>query len=116
MFGLSQSLYDEVTSTLASAGREDLVMRLEEAFRAEETLTSKQAADLLGVSSANTVKNWLKGGHFPGAFRTRGGHWRFLRSEVLAVRSRMNELRKNNRRRELAPPDAEGDEDAPPLL
>lgn len=35
-------------------------------------LTSKQAATLLGVSSANTVKNWLEGGWFPGAFQTAG--------------------------------------------
>ncbi len=116
MLALSQSLYDEVTSTLTSAGREDLVVRLEKALRAQETGTSKQAADLLGVSSPNTVKNWLGGGHFPGAFRTEGGHWRFLRSEVLAVSERMNELRDKNRRRDIAPRDADGDEDAPPLL
>ncbi|MBW1688437.1 MAG: helix-turn-helix domain-containing protein [Deltaproteobacteria bacterium] len=116
MHALSQSLYDELTSTLESAGRGDLVARLDDALRAKETLTSKQAAELLGVSSANTVKNWLKGGHFPGAFQTPGGHWRFLRAEVLAVRDRMNELRDKNRRRDLSPPDVEGAEDGPPLL
>ncbi len=103
MLALSQALYDEVTATLASAGRGDLAKRLDQELRAKETLTSKQAAELLGVASANTVKNWLKGGHFPGAFRTKGGHWRFLRSEVLAVRERMVELRERNLRQDLAP-------------
>ncbi len=115
MHALSQSLFDEVSSTLASAGRGDLVARLEEALRDKETMTSKQAAEFLGMSSANTVKNWLKGGHFPGAFQTPGGHWRFLRAEVLAVKERMSDLRDKNRRKDLSPAD---DEDAgdPPLL
>ncbi len=116
MLALSQTLYDEVTATLSSAGRSDLATRLEQELRAKDTLTSKQAAELLGVSSANTVKNWLKGGHFPGAFRTQGGHWRFLRSDVLAVRERMTELRERNQRQDLAPPDTEDREVEPPLL
>lgn len=116
MPGLSQTLYDDVTETLSSAGRGDLVKRLERELRAKETLTSTQAADVLGVSSANTVKNWLKGGHFPGAFKTSGGHWRFLRSEVLAVRERMADLRLRNERRDLVPPDSDGGEAEPPLL
>ncbi len=116
MLALSQSLYNEVTATLALAGRDDLAKRLDWELRKKETLTSKQAANLLGVSSANTVKNWLKGGQFPGAFKTSGGHWRFLRGEVLAVRERMAELRERNQRQELAPPDAEGHEVEPPLL
>ncbi len=116
MLALSQALYDEVTATLTSVGRGDLAKRLEQELRAKEALTSTQAAELLGVASANTVKNWLKGGHFPGAFRTKGGHWRFPRSEVLAVRERMAGLRKRNLQQHLAPDDPEGQEVEPPLL
>lgn len=112
MNALPQPLYDDLTSALAASGRQDLVRRLE-AHRPRETLTSGQAAALLGVSSANTVKNWLEAGHFPGAFKTAGGHWRFYRDEVEAVKSRMDELREKNRRGDLTPPDT-GDEDYPP--
>lgn len=68
-------------------------------------LTSKQAATLLGVSSANTVKNWLEGGWFPGAFQTAGGHWRFPLEDVEAVSSRLESLRDRNNRRDLTPMD-----------
>jgi excisionase family DNA binding protein len=113
MTAMPQPLYDELTAALTAAHRLDLVERLR-ALWEDEALTSKQAASLLGVSSANTVKNWLEGGWFPGAYRTPGGHWRFLRSEVLAARERMEELRDRNARRDLAPPDV--DEDELPLL
>ena len=114
MNALPQPLHDEVTAALTAAERLDLVERLQ-ALREDEVITSKQAASLLGVSSANTVKNWLEGGWFPGAFRTPGGHWRFQRSEVLAARERMEDLRGKNARRDLTPPDTE-DEDELPLL
>ncbi len=126
----------EIGSTLASAGREDLVeeiqalgdnhqqvlRELEELTRrlsamkdARAVLTSTEAAKELGVSSPNTVKNWLEGGFFPGAFRTKGGHWRFPRDEVIAVKRRMAELRTRNTQRDLLPPDAD-DAEEPPLL
>ena len=75
------------------------------AVSAAAPLTSKQAATLLGVSSANTVKNWLEGGWFPGAFQTPGGHWRFPLDDVEAVRSRLESLRDRNSRRDLTPVD-----------
>lgn len=116
---MSEPLYNEVAEVLTLAGRKDLAARLYEVYQAlgsDEVLTSTQAAALLGVSSVNTVKNWLTGGHFPGATRTPGGHWRFVRSEVLAVRERMSELRARNARGDLSPPDVDGREDEPPLL
>jgi excisionase family DNA binding protein len=112
---LPQALYDDVTAALAASGRKDLVRRLE-AHRPREALTSSQAAALLGVSSANTVKNWLEGGNFPGAFKTAGGHWRFYRDEVEAAKSRMDELREKNRRGDLTPPDGGDEDDLPPPL
>jgi excisionase family DNA binding protein len=77
-------------------------------------LTSTQAAKVLGVSSPNTVKNWLEGGEFPGAFKTRGGHWRFLRLEVEAVKSRLDNLSYRNLQRDLTPLDVD-DDFVPPL-
>jgi excisionase family DNA binding protein len=114
MSAISPALLDDVTAVLRDAGRIDLVERLMATAQAD-ALTSKQAASLLGVASANTVKNWLEGGHFPGAFKTPGGHWRFPREEVEAVKLRLEELRERNRRRDLMP--AEGEEESvhPPL-
>lgn len=85
-----------------------------------DPLTAPAAAKLLGVSSPNTVKNWLEGGHFPGAYRTMGGskmggHWRFPRADVLAVKARMEALREKNRAGDLSPPDCDDDFDPPAL-
>ncbi|MFN4864711.1 MAG: helix-turn-helix domain-containing protein [Cyanobium sp.] len=96
MNAISPALLHDVTAALRDAGRSDLVERLVASTQAD-TLTSTQAASLLGVASANTVKNWLEGGFFPGAFQTPGGHWRFPREEVEAVKIRMEELRDRNR-------------------
>lgn len=111
---LTAALYSEVTDALAKAGRRDLVERLA-ALAPQETLTSAQAAKLLGLLSPNTVKNWLAGGYFPGAFQTPGGHWRFPLHEVEAVKHRMEQLRDLNRRGDLAPRDSD-DDSTPPLL
>ena len=114
MVAFPKDLHAEVTSALRKAGRDDLAERLA-ALGGGDMLTSMAAARLLGLASANTVKNWLAGGHFPGAFQTRGGHWRFPRGEVEAVKRRMEQLRERNRRGDLAPPDA-SDTPPPPLL
>ncbi|MFN9610717.1 MAG: helix-turn-helix domain-containing protein [bacterium] len=110
MTAMNPALLSDVTATLREAGRSDLVDRLVTSAAAAP-LTSKQAATLLGVSSANPVKNWLEGGWFPGAFQTAGGHWRFPLEDVEAVRSRLEGLRDRNSRRELTPVDC-GDESA----
>jgi excisionase family DNA binding protein len=122
MSALPKPLYDDLTAALAASGREDLMRRLE-AHRPRETLSSGQAAALLGVASTNTVKNWLEAGYFPRAFKTAGGHWRFYRDEVDATKARMDELREKNRTGVLAPTDLSGDElsedeefGEPPLL
>ncbi len=112
---MPQELYDEMTAALASAGREDLAASLRKYVRPRADLTSVQAARLLGVSSANTVKNWLKGGQFPGAYRTRGGHWRFPTDEVEAAKRRMEDLRAKNQTGDVTPPDVEDDGPVPLL-
>ena len=108
MTAINPALLSDVTAALREAGRSDLVERLVESAAAAP-LTSKQVATLLGVSSANTVKNWLEGGWFPGAFQTAGGHWRFPLEDVEAVRSRLEGLRDRNSCRDLTPVDC-GDE------
>ena len=114
MSAISPALLDDVTAALRDAGRSDLVERLV-ASAQTDTLTSTQSAALMGVASANTVKNWLEGGFFPGAFQTPGGHWRFPRDEVEAVRMRMEELRNRNRHGDLMPVGGVEDSVHPPL-
>ena len=114
MNAITPALLDDVTAVLRDAGRIDLVERLMATTQAD-VLTSKQTASLLGVASANTVKNWLEGGHFPGAFKTLGGHWRFPREEVEATKLRMEELRDRNRRGDLTPVDGDEGIIHPPL-
>ena len=114
MSAISPALLNDVTTALREAGRSDLVERLVASTQAD-LLSSTQAASLLGVASANTVKNWLEGGHFPGAFQTPGGHWRFPRAEVEAVKLRMEDLRERNRRRDVVPLDGDDDSVHPPL-
>ncbi|GEM_PF-356607 len=121
MTTMTPLLLDEINDALATAGRQDLAERMKATNLKQmeghenEDLTSSQAAKLLGVASTNTVKNWLKGGFFPGAFRTPGGQWRFPRHEVEETQRRMKELQGKNRRRDLAPPDTD-DDCKPPLL
>lgn len=74
-----------------------------------DVLTSTQAAELLEISSPNVVKNWLHGGHFPGAFKAPSGHWQFPLEEVEAVRSRLSLLHERNSRRDLMPDDYDND-------
>jgi excisionase family DNA binding protein len=112
---LPLSLFDEVASTLAEAGRNDLVQKLKAYRQGAKDLTSREAAEVLGVSSPNTVKNWLNGGYFPGAYKTPGGHWRFPRAEVLATKAAMDELRRRNRDGDFTPSDSEGEEPLPLL-
>lgn len=79
-------------------------------------LTSTEVAKMLGVSSPNTVKNWLEGGAFPGATKTLGGHWRFPLKDVEAVKARMEWVREKNARGDLAIPADLDDGPEPPLL
>ncbi len=112
---LSPKLYEEVTSTLREMGRNDLADQMESEVQPSEALTSSEAAEVLGVSSRNTVKNWMKGGMFPGAYQTEGGHWRFPREEVEKTRARMEKLQDKNKQGDVEPPEAENPQD-PPLL
>lgn len=116
MNNMPQALFEQVTAALNTSGHADLAEQLQAYRPFDEMLTSGKAAELLGITSTNTVKNWLKGGYFPGAYKTPGGHWRFPRSEVESVRKRLGELRQRNLREDLTPPDLGDDDSSLPLL
>jgi excisionase family DNA binding protein len=104
---------EETKQYLRGDAPEGLRLRLQDLERVltiPQWLTSKEAADLLGVASPTTVKNWLEGGHFPGSRRTAGGHWRFLLADVLAVKHSMEDVRGLNRLGEVRVVDL-GDQD-----
>lgn len=111
---LNSALYQEIKSTLIEAGREDLVKKLVQSERSD-TMTSSQVADILSVSSTNTVKNWLEGGYFPGAYKTASGHWQFPLADVLKTKERLEGLKYRNATRDLLPSDTD-DVSEPPLL
>lgn len=46
-----------------------------------------RAAELLGVASPDTVKNWARAGRFSHVDHTEGGQWLFPLDEVLALRA-----------------------------
>lgn len=82
----------------------------------DEKLTSAEAAELLGITSAETTAKWLEGGYFPGAYPLYDGSWRFPRSSVLRVKRRMEELERKNAAGDLALPEDEVDpENTTPL-
>lgn len=105
-----QALFVEVVAALNDQ-RPDLVKRLY--WVKEPSLTSKQAAGILGVSSPNTIKNWLCSGKFPGAYQTNGGHWRFPESSVHEMKSQLDDTLERSKRGDLTPPEIDED---PPLL
>ena len=108
------AFYAEVSSALRDAGRYDLATEVD-ARTQGSFLTSSEAAKELGVSSPNTVKNWLSNGQFPRSLQTSGGHWRFHRADVEAAKARMAHLLDLNDRGELRLPDGDDDSEVPLL-
>lgn len=41
----------------------------------QEDYTSTEVAEILGVTD-QTIRRWVEKGKYPGAYKTRGGHWR----------------------------------------
>jgi excisionase family DNA binding protein len=114
---LTNQLYTDILTVLEKDGHESLARRLRDECGVQDDLTTTQVAKILGVSSVNTIKNWLEGGAFPGAYKTPGGHWRFPRHEVQAVSRRMKEIQSSKTTGDIDPrydPDTEYAE--PPLL
>lgn len=57
--------------------------------RGRETLSTRETAKILGVTSRRTVQRWLEGGYFPGSFKNTRGAWRFFRDDVEAMRAKL---------------------------
>ena len=70
-------------------------------------LTAAEAAEILGISSETTVKNWLEGGSFPGVVWTESGEWRAPLEEVLKVKKWMCDLVEKNQAGDMTPPDCD---------
>lgn len=67
--------------------------RAEEILSGRKLLTVGQVAEILGVKSPSTVRNWLENGYFPNADRTAGGHRRFRIGDVLEIADRLEQER-----------------------
>ena len=79
-------------------------------------LTTQEAAQLLGISSPKTIKNWLEGGRFPGSVQQADGTWRFSSAYLGDVRAKIIELRLKNKMGDVALPDDLDEDPPPPLL
>ncbi len=56
-------------------------------LRGVDPMTTGQAAQALGVSSVNTIKNWIRAGYIKERITTPGGQTRIPRREILRVRA-----------------------------
>lgn len=57
-----------------------------------DLLDTLAAAHYLGVTNQDTIRNWLEGGSFPGAFQSRG-QWFFPVVALAKVKRRREEVR-----------------------
>lgn len=88
-------LLDDVTARLRHAltllpssdpAARDVQEALDGLEQGDVEVKAPRAAQLLGVSSSDTVKNWARAGRFLHARQTAGGHWLFQLDEVLTMR------------------------------
>ena len=75
-------------------------------------LTTEETAKLLGITSQETIRNWIETTRFPGSDQTPTG-WRFDFNRVLAVKEALEEIRATNARGNLSVPECDSDEDVP---
>jgi hypothetical protein len=57
----------------------------------EDLFDTRAAASYLGITDPDTIRNWLEGGRFPGAFQSRG-QWFFPAVELDKIKRRMDEI------------------------
>lgn len=69
----------------------------------DDLFDTQAAASFLGVTQPDTIRNWLEGGSFPGAFQSRG-QWFFPAVELAKVKSRMDAVQNSNLGWELPQP------------
>lgn len=73
-------------------------------------LTFAETMSYLNIKNMKTAENWLKGGSFPGAIKQADGEWLFNRDELVEVKSKMEEIRRRNKERDLVPKDISQEE------
>jgi chromosome segregation ATPase len=76
----------------------------------EDLFDTQAASSYLGITNPDTIRNWLEGGSFPGAFQSRG-QWFFPVVELNKVKHRIDEIQTKNKNRDLQPPDPSDDYD-----
>jgi excisionase family DNA binding protein len=110
----------ETVGRAASGDADGLYQELRKVY-GDRQLKVAEVAKILGVSSPQTIRNWLEEGVFPGVDRrTVGGHRRFRLEDVCAVMARMAHTAAENDAGSLVIEDF-GDEDpyddrlAPPV-
>lgn len=75
----------------------DILVEASGILAGEQLLKVGQVANILGVSSPSTVRNWLERGYFAGTvLRTDDGTRLFRLEDVLAVKARMQLTRDEN--------------------
>jgi hypothetical protein len=67
--------------------------------------TLEEALRVLDVTSPETAKNWLCGGHFPGAILCSDGHWTFRVEDVHQMKRDIAVVKKLNAEGKLDVPD-----------
>jgi hypothetical protein len=83
----------------------------------EADLYTEEAAAILGITSGATVRNWLLGGHFPGAYKDPSNLWRFPIKAVREAKSKMRDIEFLNKMRSVGIPiDLPDSNEEPPLL
>jgi excisionase family DNA binding protein len=81
------SALSRVTELLPSADPDRAALEELRSLLVGDTVTTGEAADLLGLRSKNTVKALLESGKVEGAIQTPGGHWRIPPSAILEYRA-----------------------------
>lgn len=89
-----RDLLERCRTLIPSAAPESVELAdLLDSLHTPRSVSPKAAAQVLNVSSPNTIKAWIRRGLFPNAVRTFGGHWKIPVSDVATVYSTMADAR-----------------------
>ncbi len=81
----------------ATDGDREILVEVSEMLNGQKLLKVGKVAEMLGVSSPTTIRNWLERGYFGGdVIRTEDGTRLFRLSDVLAAKTRMEQTRAEN--------------------
>lgn len=86
----------------ASDEDREILVEAAELLSGRRYLKVGEVADMLGVSSPGTIRNWLEKGRFgPNVLRSEDGTRLFRLEDVQAVQRRMEQTRSENERGEI---------------